>query len=158
MQLRRVLVRLPGQSLPAGTGAAELPGSAGARAALSAGGVAGNFIMRWKLLWWNVNGLRAAEKKGFGDWLGQTGADIVAVQETKARPEQLSEALLNPPGYRAYWSAAKKKGYSGVGTYSRLRPLAVATGLDDPRFDPEGRVLISEFEPFVFLKIFVSNM
>ncbi len=114
--------------------------------------------MRWKLLSWNVNGLRAAEKKGFVDWLGQTGADIVAVQETEARPEQLSEALLNPPGYRAHWSAAEKKGYSGVGTYSRLQPRAVATGLDDPRFDPEGRVLISEFEPFVFLKIFVSNM
>ncbi len=64
MQLRRVLVRLAGQSLQAGTGAAELSGSAGARAALSAGGVAGNFIMPWKLLSWNVNGLRAAEKKG----------------------------------------------------------------------------------------------
>ncbi len=70
VQLRRVLVRLTGQSLQAGAGASELSGSAGARAALSAGGVAGNFIRRWKLLLWNVNGLRAAEKKGFVDWLG----------------------------------------------------------------------------------------
>ena len=113
--------------------------------------------MRWTLLSWNVNGLRAVEKKGFVDWLGQTGADIVAVQETKARPEQLSEALLNPPGYYAHWSAAEKKGYSGVGTYSRFQPVTVTTGLDDTRFDSEGRVLITEFEPFVFLNIYFPN-
>lgn len=111
----------------------------------------------WKIVSWNVNGLRAAEKKGFVDWLRQSQADVVAVQETKARPEQLSTALLQHPGYQAHWVSAEKKGYSGVGTYSRQTPLKVTTGLSDPRFDSEGRVLISEFEPFVFFNIYFPN-
>jgi len=114
-------------------------------------------VTGWKLLSWNVNGLRAAEKKGFLDWLAQADADVVAIQETKARPEQLSAALLNPPGYQAYWSSAEKKGYSGVGAYSRQLPLAVTTGLNDARFDSEGRVLIFEFEPFVLFNIYFPN-
>jgi exodeoxyribonuclease-3 len=113
--------------------------------------------MRWKLLSWNVNGIRAAEKKGFPDWLSRCGGDIVAVQETKARPEQLSEALVRPAGYYADWNSAEKKGYSGVATYSKQQPLKVTTGLGDPRFDSEGRVLISEFESFVFMNIYFPN-
>jgi exodeoxyribonuclease-3 len=104
-----------------------------------------------------VNGIRAAEKKDFLDWLKRSQGDIVAVQETKARPEQLSAALLNPPGYHADWCSAEKKGYSGVATYSKMRPARVLTGLSDARFDHEGRVLISEFEPFVFFNIYFPN-
>ncbi len=110
-----------------------------------------------KLISWNVNGIRAAEKKGFLEWLSQTDADIVAVQETKARPEQLSEALRSPAGYQADWCSAEKKGYSGVGIYSRIRPQRVKTGLDDVRFDHEGRVLICEYEPFVLANIYFPN-
>jgi exodeoxyribonuclease-3 len=113
--------------------------------------------MRHSLYSWNVNGLRAAEKKGFLDWLAGTGADIVAIQETKARPEQLSAALLNPPGYSAHWVSAEKKGYSGVGTYSRTPPARVRTGLDDARFDHEGRVLVSEYPAFVLFNIYFPN-
>ncbi len=113
--------------------------------------------MHWKLYAWNVNGIRAAEKKGFVDWLSKTGADVVGVQETKARPEQLSAALLTPPGYHAEWSSAEKKGYSGVATYSKRQPLKVMKGLNETRFDSEGRVLISEYEPFVFFNIYFPN-
>ncbi len=113
--------------------------------------------MAWKLVSWNVNGIRAAEKKGFVEWLAATGADLVAVQETKAHPEQLSPALLNPTGYQAAWNSAEKKGYSGTGTYSRQSPLKVVPGLGDPRFDGEGRVLVHEFEPFVFFNIYFPN-
>jgi len=113
--------------------------------------------MRWKLLSWNVNGLRAAEKKGFAEWLEASEADVIAVQETKARPEQLSAALLNPAGYQAAWNSAEKKGYSGVGTYAKHQPLKVISGLNDSRFDSEGRVLIHEFEPFVFFNIYFPN-
>jgi len=113
--------------------------------------------MHWKLISWNVNGIRAAEKKGFPDWLAATGADLVAIQETKAHPEQLSPALLDPPGYQAAWSSAERKGYSGTVTYSRHAPLQVITGLGDPRFDTEGRTLIHEFEPFVFFNIYFPN-
>jgi exodeoxyribonuclease-3 len=113
--------------------------------------------MAWTFYAWNVNGIRAAEKKGFLDWLARTGADVIAVQETKASPEQLSGDLLNPPGYYGSWCSAEKKGYSGVGTYSRMRPLSETTGLGDQRFDHEGRVLISEFEPFVLANVYFPN-
>lgn len=106
---------------------------------------------------WNVNGIRAVEKKGFLNWLQACDGDIVALQETKASPEQLSPALLAPPGYQADWSAAEQKGYSGVATYSRIAPLSVVRGLNDPRFDVEGRVLISTFPQFVFFNIYFPS-
>jgi exodeoxyribonuclease-3 len=113
--------------------------------------------MRWKLYSWNVNGIRAAEKKGFLDWLARSEGDLVAVQETKARPEQLSSGLREPPGYHADWCWAEKKGYSGVATYSKTPPVQLKRGLRDARFDHEGRVLISEFAPFVFFNIYFPN-
>ncbi len=113
--------------------------------------------MVWKLFSWNVNGLRAAEKKGFLTWLAGTGAHVVAVQETKAQPDQLSEALLKPAGYQVVFNAAEKKGYSGVATYSTRPPVSVSTGLGDPRFDSDGRVLVTEFEPFVLFNIYFPN-
>ncbi len=113
--------------------------------------------MTLKLISWNVNGIRAAEKKGFLDWLAASDADIVAVQETKASPDQLSQALLNPPGYQAAWSSAEKKGYSGTATYTRLSPVKVIEGLGEARFDTEGRTLIHEFEPFVLFNIYFPN-
>ena len=113
--------------------------------------------MTWKFISWNVNGIRAAEKKGFLDWLGACGADVVAVQETKAHPEQLSDNLLNPPGYQASWNWAEKKGYSGTGIYTRQAPLAISRGLKDPELDTEGRVLIHEYESFVFFNIYFPN-
>ena len=113
--------------------------------------------MNWKLISWNVNGIRAAEKKGFVEWLLASGADLLAVQETKAHPDQLSSALLNPAGYQAAWNSAEKKGYSGTVTYSRHKPIKVIAGLNDSRFDTEGRVLIHEFEAFVFFNIYFPN-
>ena len=110
-----------------------------------------------KLFSWNVNGVRAAEKKGFLQWLAACGADVVALQETKASPDQLSAALREPPGYQCHWCAAERKGYSGVATYSRAAPLAVARGLDDARFDADGRVLVSTFPEFVFYNIYFPN-
>lgn len=106
---------------------------------------------------WNVNGIRAAEKKGFVDWLAASNADIIAVQETKARPEQLSPALLTPAGYTAHWCCAEKPGYSGVATYSRLEPVYVQTGLGDARFDHEGRTLITDYGDFVLFNIYFPN-
>lgn len=106
---------------------------------------------------WNINGVRAAEKKGFLDWLAQTNAEIVAVQETKASPEQLSAALREPQEYHAAWCSAEKKGYSGVATFSRTQPLEVACGLGDPRFDADGRVLVTTYQDFVFFNIYFPN-
>jgi exodeoxyribonuclease-3 len=81
----------------------------------------------------------------------------VAVQETKANPDQLSAALRNPIGYRADWSSAEKKGYSGVGTYSKQAPVSIKTGFDDARFDKDGRILISDFERFVLFNLYFPN-
>lgn len=112
---------------------------------------------QWTIYSWNVNGIRAAEKKGLVSWLGEVKADIVAVQETKSHPEQLSAALRQPPGWHVHWNSAEKKGYSGVGTYSKVDPLKVGTGLKEARFDSDGRVLITEYEPFVFFNIYFPN-
>lgn len=113
--------------------------------------------MQTKLISWNVNGLRAVEKKGFIDFLNTCGADILAIQETKAMPEQLSEALRAPKGWHAYFCAAERKGYSGVAVYTRREPLSVQYGLGVEEFDREGRTLILEFPTFFFLNIYYPN-
>jgi exodeoxyribonuclease-3 len=110
-----------------------------------------------KLLSWNVNGIRACARKGFVDWLHAQDADVVCVQETKAQPDQLDEGLLHPAGYRGYWHSARKKGYSGVATYARRRPTRVIEGLGIPRFDREGRVLITEFRGFALINAYFPN-
>src|SRR6266516_590101 len=109
-----------------------------------------------KLFSWNVNGIRALEKKGFLTWLRDCGADIVMIQETKCSPEQLSDALCRPEGFYAEWCAAEKKGYSGVATFSRVPALA-SRGLGEPRFDSEGRVLISTFPWFTLFNIYFPS-
>ncbi len=113
--------------------------------------------MLTKLMSWNVNGLRAVEKKGFLDFLTACGADVLAVQETKASPDQLSDALRAPDGWRAYFSSAERKGYSGVAVYTRKEPLSVRYGLGEEEFDREGRTLILEVPAFFFLNIYYPN-
>lgn len=113
--------------------------------------------MLTKLISWNVNGLRAVEKKGFLDFLTACGADVLAVQETKASPDQLSDALRAPAGWHAYFSSAERKGYSGVAVYTRKEPLSVRYGLGEEEFDREGRTLILEFPTFFFLNIYYPN-
>ena len=110
-----------------------------------------------KLYSWNVNGIRAAEKKGFLDWMQAANADVVAVQETKARPEQLSDKLLNCDGYNVAFASAEKAGYSGVATYSRLPTKAVVVGLGEAVFDTDGRTIITEYDPFVLFNIYFPN-
>src|SRR4051812_33068574 len=110
-----------------------------------------------RLVSWNVNGIRAAERKGFLDWLAGSNADVVAVQETKAQPAQLTESLLRPPGYVSAWHSAEKKGYSGVVTYSKLPAETHVEGVGDPRFDVNGRALISDFGRFVLFNTYFPN-
>lgn len=110
-----------------------------------------------KLLSWNVNGIRSAQKKGLLDWLAKESPDILCLQETKAHPEQLSPALLNPPGYHTFWNSAVKRGYSGVATFTKTKPKSTRTGLDVPEFDQEGRMFETEFELFTLLNIYFPN-
>ncbi|PIE90215.1 MAG: exodeoxyribonuclease III [Acidobacteria bacterium] len=110
-----------------------------------------------KLLSWNVNGIRAAGKKGLWDWFASQQADIVAFQETKAQPSQLDEEVLQPKGYQSYWHSAEKRGYSGVATYTKRQPVKVHTGLDVEEFDREGRSLTLEFDNFVHVNAYFPN-
>jgi exodeoxyribonuclease-3 len=109
------------------------------------------------ILSWNVNGLRAAAGKGFVDWLAGCGADIVGIQEVRAELGQLDEAVRAPAGWQFALSSAAKKGYSGVGIYSRARPDELITSLDNPEMDAEGRVQIARFGRLTVANIYFPN-
>jgi exodeoxyribonuclease III len=111
----------------------------------------------YRFISWNVNGIRAVEQKGFTGILLNFDADIIALQETKAQPDQLSPELKNIPGYTSHWHSAERKGYSGVAFYSRIEPIAVLTGMNEPEFDCEGRVLTLEFSNFYLVNIYFPN-
>ena len=88
---------------------------------------------------WNVNGLRAALRKGFAEILDQVAPDILLLQEVRALPEQLPAEWANPDGWHVHWHPAEKKGYSGTAIWSRQPMEILGTGLDGD--DPEGRVV-----------------
>lgn len=113
--------------------------------------------MQYKLISWNVNGIRAIEKKGLLDWLYKEDPFLLAVQETKASPQQLSENLLSPKGYFSVWESAQQKGYSGVGVYSKEKPIDIKKGFGNARFDREGRILVLEYPHFILLNIYFPN-
>ena len=110
-----------------------------------------------KLYSWNVNGIRAAERKGFLDWLDQIQPDVLCLQETKARVDQLGSSLIKDHGYHTYWHSAQKAGYSGVATFCKEEPYFIQEGLGIDRFDSEGRVLITEHENFLLYNIHFPN-
>lgn len=110
-----------------------------------------------KILSWNVNGIRAAQKKGFLEWFEEQKADVVCLQETKAQPDQLEEDLLHPLGYHSQFFSAEKKGYSGVAIYSKKEPIEVYQGIGDKEADSEGRVLGFEFKNCIVYSAYFPN-
>jgi exodeoxyribonuclease-3 len=106
---------------------------------------------------WNVNGVRAAQRKGFLDWLYEAQPDILGIQETKCHPDQLDEELRRPKGYYTYWAAAEKKGYSGVALYSKQAPKSVQIGLGIYEYDREGRTIVADYEDFVLITAYFPN-
>jgi exodeoxyribonuclease-3 len=112
---------------------------------------------KYRLISWNVNGIRAIYKKGFLEWFKSVNPDILSLQETKAHPDQLVDELKNVDGYKSYFSAAEKKGYSGVVTYTRHKPVSVKPGIGIQKFDSEGRFIITEFEDFTLFNIYFPN-
>lgn len=111
----------------------------------------------WKLVSWNVNGIRAVSKKGFSEWVAEEGPDILCVQETKAHEEQLGPEITDLPGYKSYWVQAEKKGYSGVAAYTRHEPISVQKGFGEERFDSEGRTLVLEYPDFTLFNVYFPN-
>ena len=94
-----------------------------------------------KIISCNTNGIRAAARKGFFEWLQGERADVVCIQETKAQVHQLEDAVFSPAGYHCYYNDAVKKGYSGTALYSRVKPQKVTTSLGWDPADSEGRYL-----------------
>ena len=107
-----------------------------------------------RLISWNVNGLRAAVKKGFMDSFTSLGADVFCLQETKPQAAQIEPGL---PGYHQNWSYAEKKGYSGTAVFTRTEPLSVTYNLGCPEHDAEGRVITCEFEDFYLVCVYTPN-
>lgn len=112
---------------------------------------------RVRLFSWNVNGIRSVLGKGFKEWLQRENPDIVALQEIKARPEQLAPEDINPLGYHSVWFPAEKPGYSGVAIFSQKAPLQTAYGLQNDAFDCEGRLVQADFGGFTLLNAYFPN-
>ena len=114
----------------------------------------GHSLGRMKLLSWNVNGLRAALRKNFLDFLAAEAPDVIALQETKCTADDVPAEWQ---GYLPFWNSAEKKGYSGTGILTRTEPLSMSRGIGVPEHDREGRVLTLEFEAFVLVNVYVPN-
>jgi exodeoxyribonuclease-3 len=107
-----------------------------------------------KIISWNVNGIRAAIKKGFVDYVAGSGADIICLQETRALPEQVDTEI---PGYEMHWYPAEKKGYSGTAFLTRVELGKVTRGLGKKALDKEGRVLTAELDDFHLVTVYTPN-
>lgn len=107
-----------------------------------------------KLISWNVNGIRAALKKGFMDYFEAMDADIFCLQETKC---QVGQVELDLEGYHQYWNAAVKKGYSGTAIFTKEEPIDVTYGIGIEEHDQEGRVITLEFEEFFLVTVYTPN-
>jgi exodeoxyribonuclease-3 len=110
-----------------------------------------------KLYSWNVNGIRAAEKKGLVDWIKSEQPDVLGIQELKATEDQLPDTLKQIDGYHAFFNPAERKGYSGTAVYYKEAPLDIHTGLSDDRFNHEGRTIVMEYPDFTLYNIYFPN-
>ncbi|MCH8227991.1 MAG: endonuclease/exonuclease/phosphatase family protein, partial [Proteobacteria bacterium] len=105
----------------------------------------------------NVNGIRAAARKGFFDWLDKQNADIICIQETKAQRHQLEDPVFSPRGYHVYYHDAEKKGYSGVAIYTRHEPDRVQHGIGWDVMDIEGRWLRVDFGDLTVVSLYLPS-
>ena len=111
-----------------------------------------------KIITWNVNGLRAVDRKGQFEHILSTKPDILCLQETKSLPEQLPDQVKNPDGYHSYFHFPTiKKGYSGVAIYSKDKPLKVTNDLGLPDMDQEGRLIMAQYKDFILINCYFPN-
>lgn len=108
-----------------------------------------------RLISWNVNGLRAIIRKGAWQFLDDSDADIICLQEIKSHEEQVVDHHFGD--YHVFWNSAERKGYSGTLTMTKEKPLSVSFVIGDERFDKEGRVLTTEFDDFYLVNIYTPN-
>ncbi|MFY0591680.1 exodeoxyribonuclease III [Roseivirga sp.] len=109
-----------------------------------------------KIISYNVNGIRAALKKGFVDWLKEEDPDVVCIQELKAHPEQI-EPFYEALGYTMYTETAEKKGYSGVAILTKVTPKHIEYGCGNNTYDSEGRVIRADFDDFSVMSVYMPS-
>ncbi len=114
-------------------------------------------MSKTRILSWNVNGLRAILKKGFLEWLLREQPHILCIQETKAQEEQIPDSVKKLEGYFTYFASAQRKGYSGAGLFTKLKPKNIRRGFGIERFDREGRVIIADYGKFLLCNIYFPN-
>lgn len=110
-----------------------------------------------KIISANLNGIRSAAKKGFFEWMAKQNADFVCVQELKAQAPDMTPEFLAPGGYVGHFHYAEKKGYSGVGVYSKTKPNAVRIGFGNPEFDAEGRYVECDFGNLTVISVYCPS-
>ena len=111
-----------------------------------------------KIISYNVNGIRAAIKKGFLDWLQAANPDVICIQEIKAHKEQLDLSLFEQAGYPFnYWFSAEKKGYSGVSIFSKVKPNQIVYGTGIESMDFEGRNLRLDFDDLSVMSLYLPS-
>jgi len=110
-----------------------------------------------KIVTYNVNGIRAAMKKGFVEWLMEENADVVCLQEVKALEEQADLEGIKALGYEIYWNAAEKKGYSGVAIFTKIKPESVSVGMGVEKHDREGRLHKLNFGKFSLINSYFPS-
>lgn len=110
-----------------------------------------------KITSWNVNGIRAAERKGLLEYMKAESPDILCLQETKAQVDQLPKSLIDVDGYSSHFVSGEKKGYSGVAIYTKKEPNDVVVGCGHPKFDVEGRVVRADYDEFTLYNIYYPN-
>ena len=110
-----------------------------------------------KIISYNINGIRAAIRKGFADWLEQENPDVICLQEIKAMENQFDVKLFDELGYESFWYPAQKKGYSGVAILSKFPVENVKFGINNEHFDNEGRVLQIDFEKVSIISLYLPS-
>ena len=110
-----------------------------------------------KIITYNLNGIRSALKKGLAQWLEKVNPDIVALQELKAKEEQINNQIFKDLGYKAFWFPAQKPGYSGVGILTKIPPEYISFGIGNKFFDSEGRVIRADYKDFSLINIYIPS-
>ncbi|MCB0691949.1 MAG: exodeoxyribonuclease III [Saprospiraceae bacterium] len=110
-----------------------------------------------KIATYNVNGIRAAITKGLFEWVDEQDFDVLCLQETKAEESQIDESVLDNAGYHHYWHSAEKKGYSGVATFTKTPATQVIAGMNNQKYDSEGRILRTDFGDITLLNCYFPS-